>query len=81
MHPIYLAAPRRVAHIPVMDRSAEVELAALRRMTAAEKVAVMHSLWRTAWELTGVGVRRRHPEWSAVQVQAEVRTRFARDAD
>lgn len=63
-----------------MDRSAEVELAALRRMTATEKIAVMHSLWRTAWELTSVGVRRRHPDWSEDQIQAEVRARFARDA-
>jgi hypothetical protein len=63
-----------------MDRSDEVELAALRRMTATEKIAVMHSLWRTAWELTSVGVRRRHPDWSEDQIQAEIRAQFARDA-
>lgn len=63
-----------------MDRFDEVELAALRRMTATEKMAVAHSLWRTAWQLSSAGVRRRHPDWSEDQVRAEVRARFARDA-
>jgi hypothetical protein len=78
---MYLAARRGVAHIPAMDRSAEVELAALRRMSAEEKLAVMHGLWRTSWDLTAIGVRRRHPDWSEDRVLTEVRAHFARDGD
>jgi len=58
----------------------DLELQRLRAMSATEKVAVMHALWRQAWSLTAAGVRSRHPEWSAEQVEAEVREVFLRDA-
>jgi len=58
----------------VLDR----ELARLRALTASEKVAVMHSLWRQSWSLTSAGVRTRHPDWSSEQVEAEVREIFRR---
>jgi hypothetical protein len=59
-----------------MDSVLEQELARLRAMTAAEKIAVMHSLWRQAWALTSAGVRGRHPDWSATEVEQAVREIF-----
>ena len=59
----------------VLDR----ELERLRDMTASEKVAVMHALWRQAWSLAAAGVRARHPEWTPAQVEAETRAIFLRD--
>lgn len=55
----------------------ELEIAILRRMTPAQKVAVMHALWRQAWNLKVAGVRRQHPEWTSQQVQARVREIFS----
>ena len=55
------------------------ELARLRAMTASEKVAVMHSVWRQGWALTAAGVRARHPDWSPAQVEAAVRDSFRGD--
>jgi hypothetical protein len=40
----------------------DVELAILRRMTPAQKLDVMQSLWRQAWELKAAGVRMQHPD-------------------
>jgi hypothetical protein len=57
----------------------DLELTRLRAMSATEKVAVMHALWRQAWSLTAAGVRGRHPDWSPEQVEAEVREIFRRD--
>lgn len=59
----------------VLDR----ELARLRAMTASEKVAVMHTLWRQAWSLAATGVRARHPDWPPERVQEEVRELFLRE--
>jgi hypothetical protein len=56
------------------------ELARLRAMTATEKVATMHALWRQAWSLAEAGVRGRHPDWSEDQVAAEVRELLRRSA-
>lgn len=52
------------------------DLARLRAMTASEKVAVMHSLWRQGWALTAAGVRARHPEWTPEQIEEGVRAIF-----
>ncbi len=57
----------------------DFELVRLRAMTASEKVAVMHSLWRQAWSLKSAGIRARHPDWSAEQVEARVREIFRGD--
>lgn len=54
----------------------DLDLARLRAMTASEKVAIMHSLWRQAWVLTAAGVRTRHPDWQPDQVETEVRRIF-----
>ncbi len=58
----------------------DLELTRLRGMTATEKLATMHALWRRAWSLTSAEVRGRHPEWSPEQVEAEVREIFRRDS-
>lgn len=55
------------------------ELARLRAMSASEKVAVMHALWRQGWTLTAAGVRARHPEWTPEQVEEAVRAIFRAD--
>jgi hypothetical protein len=57
----------------------DLELTRLRAMSATEKVAVMHALWRQAWSLTAAGTRARHPDWSPERVEAEVREIFRRD--
>ena len=56
----------------------DLELGRLRVMTASEKVAVMHALWREARSLTLAGVRARHPDWSPLQVDEEAREIFLR---
>jgi hypothetical protein len=57
----------------------DLETARLRQMTASEKVAVMHSLWRQAWSFKAAGIRGQHPDWSPEQVQAAVREIFRDD--
>jgi len=57
----------------------DLEVARLRAMTATEKVAVMHSLWRQAWSLKEAGVRGHHPDWSEEEVKAAVREFFRHD--
>lgn len=59
-----------------MDSVARLETAILRRMAPAQKLAVMHALWRQAWDLKAAGVGRQHPEWTTQQVQARVREIF-----
>lgn len=59
-----------------MDSVAQLETAILRRMTPAQKLAVMHALWRQAWTLKTAGIRRQHPEWTAERVAARVREIF-----
>lgn len=58
----------------------EIETEILLRLTPAKKLAVMHALWRQAWELKLAGVRRQHAEWTTEQAQARVREIF-RGAD
>ena len=62
-----------------MTSTLDLDVARLRAMTASEKVAVMHALWRQAWSLSAAGVRARHPDWSPRQVEAEVRQIFRRE--
>lgn len=51
----------------------EVELEALRRMTPAEKVAVMNALIRQAYELKTAGIRMARPDLSEEEVRARAR--------
>lgn len=57
----------------------DLELTRLRAMTASEKVASMHALWRQAWSLAAAGIGSRHPDWSPEQVEEEVRKMLRRD--
>ncbi|MBA3709685.1 MAG: hypothetical protein H0W83_12795 [Planctomycetes bacterium] len=59
-----------------MSSIADLELARLKRMTASEKVAVMHSLWHQAWVFKASGVRAQHPGWTPEQVEERVRELF-----
>jgi hypothetical protein len=67
------------ATIWAMPSVLDLELTRLRAMSATEKVASMHALWRQAWSLTSAGVLSRHPDWSPGQIEAEVREIFRRD--
>lgn len=71
--PRSLALAARRSKIGDVDTVAQIETAILRRMTPAQKLAVMHALWRQAWNLKTAAVRRHHPEWTAEQVAARVR--------
>lgn len=59
-----------------MSAFADLELARLKRMTASEKVAVMHSLWHQAWLFKTAGIRAQHPDWTVEQVEERVRELF-----
>jgi hypothetical protein len=58
----------------------EIELARLRALSAAEKLALMQSLWRQAWSLKRAGVRALHPDWPDAQVESVVRDIFRRSS-
>lgn len=59
-----------------MATAHDAETAILRRLTPARKLAVMHALWRQAWDLKAAGLRRQHPGWSVEQVNTRVREIF-----
>lgn len=64
--------PRR---IEVMDdRTAEI----MRRMTPAEKIAMLDELWDFSRSVVHGGVRAQHPELNDEQVQREVVRRMSR---
>ena len=51
----------------------EVELDALRRMTPAQKLEVMHALIRQAYQLKAAGIRAGRPHLSEEEVWAQAR--------
>lgn len=51
---------------------------ALQQLTAAERLATMHQLRRTAWDLKAAWIRSSEPELSEAQVQERVRQVFLR---
>ena len=57
----------------------ELEVQILRRMTPAEKLAVMTGLIRQAYELKAAAIRARWPELSEADVHARTRTLVAGD--
>jgi hypothetical protein len=71
-------APER-AEIGHMDDARAYELEALRRMTPAEKLAVMRALIRQAYTLKAAGIRATQPELSEEQVWDRVREIMGRD--
>jgi hypothetical protein len=46
-------------------------------MTAAQKLAAMHALWRTAWSLKAASLRALNPEWTDRELQDRVREAVA----
>ncbi len=62
-----------------MDSVLDLEAARLRQMTAAQKLAVMQSLWRQAWALKTAGVSAQHPDWDTGRVVGAVREIFRHD--
>lgn len=59
----------------------ERELARLRRMTAAEKLAVSERLWHEAWALKRAAIARRHPDWPAARIEEATRRALAGGGD
>jgi len=51
----------------------EEEVRILRAMTPAQKIAVMHSLIRQAYDLKAAGIRARWPELPEEEVRARTR--------
>lgn len=67
--------------MPAIDpRNIEVvdpaQAEAYRRMTAAERVAIIGSVNRAARKLIAAGAKTLHPEWTQEAVQAEVARRM-----
>lgn len=62
-----------------MPSDREKEYERLRRMTPAQKLAVMRSLIRQGYELKAAGIRARSPELSEREVREEVREIISRD--
>jgi hypothetical protein len=48
----------------------------LRGLSGEQRLRIADQLYWTAREMTAVGVRARHPDWSEEQVKAEVRRLF-----
>lgn len=53
-----------------------MQVAAYRRMTVAQKLDRLADMYRLARGLMAAGTRMRHPEWSAEEVEREVRERM-----
>jgi hypothetical protein len=51
-------------------------IAALRRLTPAEKLLVAGSLYQEARRLKAAGLRAQHPQWSDATVERAVRSIF-----
>ena len=52
-----------------------------RRMSAAEKIAVAHGMWRYARERLTASVRWLHPDWDERAVRREVGRRLLNGSD
>ncbi len=61
---------------PHLAEAEKVRIAAIRRMTPAEKWQVIQNLYWFARDMKSAGVRSQHPEWSEEQVQTEVKRIF-----
>lgn len=67
-----MTSRRAFRQLPSMQ-AVEQDAEALRRMTPAEKLAVMHGLIRQAWELKAAAIRARDPDLSEPEVRARAR--------
>jgi hypothetical protein len=50
-------------------------------MTPTEKLRAAQQLRDSAWSLKAAWLRQKHPDWTEVKVQAEVRKSFAHARD
>ena len=72
-----LVKPGKIAWVFRMADTVSPEyLAALRRMSGAEKLRTAFGLYWEARKLKAARLRKVHPEWSEEQVQARVREIF-----
>lgn len=62
-----------------MEERSSMEIEALRRMSAAEKLAVMTSLIRGAYRLKGAWIRLNEPGLSEQELREKVREAMAGD--
>jgi len=58
------------------ERLHPAQIAAYRKMTAVQKLAVAESLYLAARELKAQAVKLQHPTWTEAQVEARVREIF-----
>jgi len=65
-----MGEPARYLRVMEPSEMDEAETAALRRMTPAQKVAVMTALIRQAYELKAAGIRASRPDLSEEEVRA-----------
>lgn len=62
---------------PLAAEGSEEELAVLRRMGPARRIAVMHALIRQAWSLKEAAIRAAGPDLSRDEVRARARKAVA----
>jgi hypothetical protein len=69
-----IRATRHLSRVPTVS---ERELARLREMTPAEKLAVSELLWRQAWALKQASIARQRPDWTPEQIRTATRRALA----
>jgi len=60
----------------VTDEMAEV----LRQKTGGERLAITFRMWRFAFQMVTLGVKKQHPDWTEEQRQKEVARRMSHGA-
>lgn len=58
------------------ERLHPVQIAGYKRMSAEQKLDLMVAMYRTGLTLSRAGLRMRHPDWTAEQVDLEARRRL-----
>ena len=71
--PPFRRLPRGPRNYAADEPMHPVQIAGYRRMTVAEKLDDLAQMYQFARQLTATGVRMRHPDWSAEEVEREVR--------
>lgn len=58
------------------EEASRFEIERLRRMTAAQKYAVIRELRAFAWRVKRAGIKAAHPKWTSRQIEDAVRESF-----
>jgi hypothetical protein len=66
---------------PADSGASDAYVAALRRMSPAQKLEAVAELYWTARRLKAAGLRRQHPEWTEAQVETALRDAFLHARD